>query len=122
MRGFTIILGFDGLGWLLHKLIGIPLPSHVLGLLLLAAALFLKWIKLEWVEGAASLLTRHMMLFFVPMLAGVSGFVPMISHSWPAVLVSLTAGTAAVALLTGGITQLLMAKRKEKTYDRQQSV
>ena len=35
MRGFAIILGFDGLGWLLHKLIGIPLPSHVLGLLLL---------------------------------------------------------------------------------------
>ncbi|MFC5649064.1 CidA/LrgA family protein [Paenibacillus solisilvae] len=121
MRGFAIIMGFDGLGWMLHKLIGIPLPSHVLGLLLLTAALFLKWIKLEWVDRSAVLLTRHMMLFFVPMLAGVSGFIPMISQSWLAVAVSLTAGTAAVTLLTGGVTQLLMNKRKEKAHGQQQS-
>jgi holin-like protein len=123
MRGFAIIIGFDGLGWLLNKLAGFPLPPHVLGLLLLTAALFLKLIKLEWVESSATLLTRHMMLFFVPLLVGVSTFLPQLSESLVAAAVSLTAGTAAVILLTGGVTQVLTStKRKETPHERQQSI
>ncbi|MFC0328734.1 CidA/LrgA family protein [Paenibacillus sepulcri] len=122
MRGFVIIIGFDGLGWLLHSIARVPLPSHVLGLLLLTAALFLNVIKLEWVEASATLLTRHMMLFFVPLLAGVSTFLPLLQESWLAALISLTAGTAAVTLLTGLVTQLLTNKRKEIPHERQQSL
>ncbi|GGD68779.1 CidA/LrgA family protein [Paenibacillus nasutitermitis] len=122
MRGFAIIIGFDGLGWLLHAVAGVPLPAHVLGLLLLTAALFMNIVKLEWVEASATLLTRHMMLFFVPLLAGVSTFAPLLRESWLAAAVSLTAGTAAVTVATGLVTQLLTTKRKELPHERQQSL
>lgn len=124
MRGFVIIMGFDGLGWLLHEGAGVPLPSHVLGLLLLTIALFAGLIKLEWVETAATLLTRHMMLFFVPLLAGVSVFIPMLSKAWPAIAVSLIAGTLTVTLLTGLAMRLLIGGRREvkAAHEQQHSV
>lgn len=121
MRGFVIIMGFDGLGWLLHSYVHIPLPSHVLGLLLLAAALFARVIKLEWVEESATFLTKHMMLFFVPLLAGVTAFAPMLGDSWLAAIVSLTAGTLLILLSTGLATQLFIARRKGAESIEQQS-
>ncbi|SDW28954.1 CidA/LrgA family protein [Paenibacillus sp. CF384] len=113
MRGFCIIIGFDGLGWLLHQFASVPLPSHVLGLLLLSAALFMGIVKLEWVEQSAGFLNRHMMLFFIPLLAGAAAFGPQIGSSWLAALVSLTAGTLTIVILTGLSTKMLV-KRKER--------
>ncbi|MCQ6557967.1 CidA/LrgA family protein [Paenibacillus mendelii] len=124
MKGFIIIIGFDGLGWLLHEGAGVPLPSHVLGLLLLTLALFTRLIKLEWVESAATLLTRHMMLFFVPLLAGVSVFIPMLSEAWPVIAVSIIAGTSAVTLLSGLVMRLLVDRKKgvKPAHEQQHSV
>lgn len=110
-------MGFDGAGFLLHELAGVPLPSHVLGLLLLTAALFLRVVKLEWVEASASLLTRHMMLFFVPLLAGAAAFLPALGQSWLAAAVGLTAGTSVIMVATGLMTKWLVARRKEAAAD-----
>ncbi|SEN29289.1 CidA/LrgA family protein [Paenibacillus sp. OV219] len=120
MRGFGIIMGFDGLGWLLHTYAGIPLPSHVLGLLLLVAALFTRVIKLEWVEESATFLTKHMMLFFIPLLAGVTAFAKMLGDSWLAAVVSLTAGTLVILLSTGIATQFIIAYRRKEVADVEQ--
>ncbi|QHW30117.1 CidA/LrgA family protein [Paenibacillus rhizovicinus] len=117
MRGFCIIMGFDGAGFLLHQVAGLPLPSHVLGLLLLTAALFLRVIKLEWVEDSAAFLTKHMMLFFVPLLAGAAAFLPALGDSWLAAAVSLTIGTALIMVTTGLVTKGLTHKRKEEAAD-----
>ncbi|WP_308639194.1 CidA/LrgA family protein [Paenibacillus silvisoli] len=117
MRGLSIIIGFDGLGWLLHRFAGVPLPSHVLGLLLLTAALFLQIVKLEWVEESATFLTKHMMLFFVPLLAGAAAFVPVVGSSWLAAIVSLTAGTLAILLVTGLATKRLVQRSKGSASD-----
>ncbi|WP_258171398.1 CidA/LrgA family protein [Paenibacillus sp. R14(2021)] len=38
--------------------------------------------KLEWVESSAMFLTRHMMLFFVPLLAVAGAIMPTLSASW----------------------------------------
>lgn len=63
MRGLILLLVFNGVGLLLHEGAGVPLPSNVLGMLLLLAALLTKLVKLEWVEETASFFTKHMMLF-----------------------------------------------------------
>ncbi|RAP76314.1 CidA/LrgA family protein [Paenibacillus montanisoli] len=117
MRGLSIIIGFDGLGWLLHQFAGVPLPSHVLGLLLLTAALFLQIVKLEWVEQSAAFLTKHMMLFFVPLLAGAAAYASVIGSSWLAAIGSLTAGTLAILLITGLATKRLVKRPKGSEHD-----
>ncbi|QHT60598.1 CidA/LrgA family protein [Paenibacillus lycopersici] len=110
-------MGFDGAGYALHQLAGVPLPSHVLGLLLLTAALWLGAVKLEWVEASATFLTRHMMLFFVPLLAGAAAYLPALRESWLAAAVSLTLGTSIILLVTGLATKWLTGKRKEAAKD-----
>ena len=110
-------MGFDGAGYLLHQAFGVPLPSHVLGLLLLTAALFLRIVKLEWVENSASFLTKHMMLFFVPLLAGAAAIVPALGESWLAAAVGLTVGTSTIMVATGLATKHLANRRREKAAD-----
>lgn len=117
MRGFCVIMGFDGAGYLLHAAAGIPLPSHVMGLLLLTAALFLRVVKLEWIEASATFLTKHMMLFFVPLLAGAATFAPMLGESWLAAAVGLTIGTATIMIATGLVTKLLIGKKGARAVD-----
>lgn len=91
--GFTILLGFWLLGaWLAQF---VPIPGSVLGMLLLALALRLGWIRRPWVEPAADLLLSHLPLFFVP--AGVA--------------VALESGTldrAGGAILIASVVSLLL--------------
>jgi len=114
MRGFAILLVFNLLGNLLHAGLGVPLPGGVLGLILFTACLFLKLIKLEWVEQTATLLLRHMLLFFAPVIVGVIQFGPQIRQEWLAIAVSLIGSTLAVMLVTGWIATAAIATKREK--------
>ncbi|WP_164779796.1 CidA/LrgA family protein [Paenibacillus kobensis] len=113
MRGLIILFVFNGAGLLLHEWVGVPLPSNVIGMLLLVAALFLKWIKLEWVEESASFFTKHMMLFFAPLIAGVTVFAKELSEAWLSVAISVVGGTIAVMLVTAAVVRLLSPAEAE---------
>jgi holin-like protein len=114
MRGLAILLSFNLLGAILHTLLHVPLPSNVLGLILFTVCLFLKLIKLEWVEQSASLLLRHMLLFFAPVIVGVIQFGPQIRQEWAAIAVSLIGSTLAVMLVTAWIATAMIGFRQEK--------
>lgn len=101
MGGFAVIMGFYLAGLVLKAALGIPLPGNVVGLLLFVAALFAGVVKLEQVERAADFLTRHMMLFFVPVVVGTMAFFPLIAKEWPAFAGGL-AGSALISLLAAG--------------------
>ncbi|MFY4774092.1 CidA/LrgA family protein [Metabacillus sp. RGM 3146] len=59
------------LGMLINHMSGLPIPSGIIGMILLLAALYLKIIKLKWVEMGASWLLAELLLFFVPSAVGV---------------------------------------------------
>ncbi|RAV12659.1 CidA/LrgA family protein [Paenibacillus contaminans] len=107
MRGIAILLGFHLFGLLLQKGLHIPLPANVLGLILFTAALFLKIVKLEWVEASAQFLLKHMMLFFAPVVVGTMAFMPYIRSSWLAVVLSLVVSAFVGLIVTGGVASLL---------------
>jgi holin-like protein len=107
MLGFAILLGFNLLGLVVKDWTHVPLPANLIGLMLFAAALFTKIIKLEWVEQSAGFLNKHMLLFYVPFLVGTMTFFPYIwSHLVP-VLVGLVGGTLVVLTVTGWTTSAL---------------
>ncbi|MFC4775444.1 CidA/LrgA family protein [Paenibacillus sp. GCM10023252] len=122
MLGFAIILMFNLLGLLLHEGLHIPLPSNVLGLMLLAAALFLKWIKLAWVEEAASRLTSHMMLYFAPVIVGVIVFTDQLQMEWLFILASQIGGAVVVLLVTGWIVQKLVREEVQEDERNEPSI
>ncbi|GAA3404628.1 CidA/LrgA family protein [Paenibacillus hodogayensis] len=110
MRGLAILLAFHFTGLLLHRLLHIPLPANVIGLILFVASLFAGWVKLEWVEECAQFLLRHMMLFFAPFIVGTIVFVRVIGANALGIGLSLLLGTLLVLLVTAKTTGALGPK------------
>ncbi len=107
MLGFLIIVGFQLLGMGLHKL-GVPLPGGVLGLLLFTTALATELVKVEWVERTADFLVRHMLLLFIPLMAGLTQMSAELRRDGVALLASLVVSLLAVLLTTGGLAHFLL--------------
>jgi holin-like protein len=116
MLGFAILLGFHFLGLLCQKWLHVPIPANVIGLMLFTASLFLGWIRVEWVEGAARFLLKHMMLFFAPIVVAGMTFFPMLREEWSTVLVSLV-GSTLVSLFAAGWTVRGLTKEEARRAD-----
>jgi holin-like protein len=116
LRGFGIVVGFCLLGVLLHRL-GIPLPGGVLGLLLFFLALSMGLVKLEWVDRAAGLLLRHMVLLFVPLTVGLMEMGPVLSRHAIAIVASLLLSWTATLLTTGFLGRWLLPEEPGSTID-----
>jgi holin-like protein len=85
----------------------LPVPGSVLGMVLLTAALQLRWIRLAWVRPAADLLLRHMGLLFVPPGVAVMVYADLIRAEWLPILAGSIASTVAVLVVVGRAQQWL---------------
>ncbi|WP_407570897.1 CidA/LrgA family protein [Deinococcus altitudinis] len=103
--GLGLLLGFATLGQGLVTLTRLPFPGSVVGLLLLLAALGLRWVRLEWVEVAADTLLGLLGLLFVPAAVGVVDYLGA-WRQWPGWLLVMAAG-----VLIGGAAAGLLASR-----------
>lgn len=100
LRGLAIIVSFNLLGlFLAHHFI--PLPGAVLGLMLLAIALFTGIIKIQWVETGADALLKNLMLFFVPALVGVIDLLPILGHHTLNYLLAIVISLITVLAVSG---------------------
>lgn len=59
------------LGNEISKLLNLPIPGSIVGLVLLFISLELKVVKLEWIDLGASFLLSQLLLFFIPSAIGV---------------------------------------------------
>lgn len=107
-RGLALLMGFFFLGNLLHR-VGVPIPGGVLGLLLLYVALSFGLIPLAWLQRAADLLLRHMVLLFVPLTVGLMDLGRVLSRQAVALTASLVVSFLAVLLTTGLLARWLVA-------------
>lgn len=67
------------LGSAVKAIIPIPIPSAMVGLLLLFLSLLLGIVKLEWVEQGGNWLLAELLLFFVPSAVGIVNYDEMLS-------------------------------------------
>jgi holin-like protein len=107
IRGLAIIVAIFLIGGWLHAH-GVPIPGGVLGLLLFYGALLTGALKLRWVDRAAGLLLRHMVLLFVPLTVGLMDLGPVLSHQAVAILTSLVVSFLAVLVTTGLLARWLL--------------
>jgi holin-like protein len=106
--GFTLIVGIFLSGDFLHR-IGVPIPGGVLGLLLFFVGLQTKLVKLKWVDRAAALLLRHMVLLFIPLTVGLMNVGNLVSRQIWAICISVVFSFVAVLLATGLLGDRLLA-------------
>ena len=107
LLGFAILLAFQLLGALIHRL-GVPIPGGVLGLMLFYLAMSSGLVKMKWVERTANLLLHHMVLLFVPLTVGLMEMGPVLSKQAVAITASLVVSLVAVMLTTGLLGQSLL--------------
>lgn len=103
----AILFLFLALGELIVWLTGAPLPSSIIGMLLLTAALKFRVVKLEWVESISDFLVRNLGFFFVPAGVGVMRCLDLIGDEWLPIAGASVISTFIIIAVTGWIHQLM---------------
>ena len=107
---FLIIMGFTLLGEVLQRLIPLPVPASVYGLILLFLALCTGLLKVDRVKQAGDFLISIMPVLFVSPMVGIAERWGLIApHLVPIVLILLST-TALTFGIAGRITQWLIRR------------
>lgn len=115
IRQCFIIFGCLALGELVVWLTGIPIPSSIIGMLLLAALLQAKIIREEWIKGMSDFLISNMGFFFVPPGVALMLYLDVIEAEFVPIAVATVVSTILVLVATGWTHQLF--KRNGNTSE-----
>lgn len=108
-----IIGGISFAGEILNKLLPLPVPASVYGLIIMLVALLTGILKLDQVKGAADFLVEIMPVMFVPAGAGLITAWSSLKPICVPVLIMTFISTVIVMVVTGKVTQgvIRMGKR-----------
>jgi holin-like protein len=104
LNGITLLLIYQLIGEVSARLLKLPIPGPVLGMLLLFISLLVRDSLAETIETATSALLSHLSLLFVPAGVGVMVHWGRIGQDWLPITVALVLST----LLSLGLTALFM--------------
>ena len=107
---FLIIMGFTLVGEALQRLIPLPIPASVYGIVLLFGALSLKVIKVEQVKDAGGFLTSILPLLFVSPAVGILENWGLIKGALIPMFLLVVASTVLTFGIAGRIAQAIMKK------------
>jgi len=109
LRGLALLLLCQSAGEVLARLLHLPLPGPVLGMLALVA--LLAWPRLRAPAGqAADALLGHLSLLFVPVGVGVMTHLALISQYGGRMLVALLLSTWIGLAVTAVVLQALLPR------------
>ena len=111
---FLIILGFTMAGEALQRLLPLPIPASVYGLVLLFAALCLGIVKLSQVKTTGNFLSSLLPILFVSPTVGIVENWDLIRPQLLPIALLLVASTALTFGISGKLTQLLIRKGGEE--------
>ena len=117
IKQFTILVTVCFIGEILHRLIPLPVPASIYGLVLMFAALQTKIMPLDAVEEISDGLLGIMPLLFIPSTVGLILAWPILKIHWLQFTVIGVGSTIAVFFASGHITQLVI-RIKKALYDR----
>lgn len=110
---FSVIAAFSFAGELLHCLIPLPIPAGIYGIILLFAALELKWLKVQAIYETSLFLIVVMPVMFIPAAVGLIEAWEAVKGAWAAYIVVTFVSTFVVMGISGQTTQFII-KRKKK--------
>lgn len=107
IKQFALIFLFLAIGELIVWLTHVPVPSSIIGMLLLTIALQLRLVKLHNVSGVADFLVGNLGFFFVPAGVALLGYFDLIKEQWVAIVAASAGSTFIVIGVTGWIHQII---------------
>jgi holin-like protein len=113
IKGSFFILLFYFLGQLLSLLFHGFIPGSVLGMILLFLSLFFKILNPDLVKSAATVITKNMALFYVPVCVGLMVYAELLSKSLFTILIAIGVSTV-LTIITVALIQDNFEKRRKK--------
>lgn len=98
---FGLILLFLAIGEFIVWLTGIPVPSSIIGMLLLAMSLKAGIVKPRHVERLSNILVHNLGFFFVPAGVGLMNCLGLISDQWIPIVGAAIGSTIVIIAVTG---------------------
>lgn len=106
LNGITILLIYQLVGEITVRLLGLPIPGPVLGMVMLFLTLMVRGRVETSVDSAASGLLSHLSLLFVPAGVGMMVHFGRIADEWLPIIITLVLSTVLTMAATAGIMQL----------------
>ena len=116
LAGVTWLLLFQCAGEFVSRLLGLPVPGPVVGMLLLFIALLARRRIPDSIGAAADALAKHLSLLFVPAGVGVMMYFGRLAGEWLPIAVALLVSTI-VAIAAAALTFAALARRADATAD-----
>jgi len=114
LKQFLIIFGFLSLGEFIVWLTDIKLPSCIIGMLLLTAALKMQWVKVESVNKISKFLLDNLGFFFVPPGVALMLYFDLIQAELLPIIAATVISTVVVLIVSGHTHQLMRKLLKHK--------
>jgi holin-like protein len=116
LKGFAWILLSQSLGEIVSRILKLPLPGPVVGLVLMLFALQIPLVR-QHVSVAADVLLAHLSLLFVPIGVGVLSHLELISQFGFRILIALAVSTWIGLAVTAVIFRSISARRLKSDAD-----
>ncbi|HEX2927522.1 MAG TPA: CidA/LrgA family protein [Ruminiclostridium sp.] len=107
LRQFLIVLIICFIGEVLNKVVHIPLPGSIIGMILLFICLITGGIKLEKLDEISRFLMDHLAFFFIPAGVGLLAYVGILRKSLLPLLVICFFTTFIIMIVTGWTIQII---------------
>lgn len=101
-------------GEFLNRVVGIPIPGNILGMVLLLILLCTKILKPEQISGVSSFFLNHLALFFLPPSIAIMTVGDDILSQWPTLLLLCIVLTLISLAATGLTTQFLIGRQEKR--------
>jgi holin-like protein len=111
---FLIILGFTMASEALQRIVPLPIPASVYGIVLLFGALCLGLVKVEQVKEAGGFLTSILPILFVAPAVGFLENWDIIKGSLLPMFLLVLASTVLIFGISGRVAQALLKKEEPK--------
>ncbi len=113
IKQFTIILTISLIGEMLNRIIPLPIPASIYGMVIMFTALVTGIIRLSAVKETGKFLIYIMPLMFIPPTVGLMESWGVMKEFLLAIIVISLLSTIVVFAIAGHATQLII-RRKEK--------
>lgn len=112
---FEIIIAISLIGELLNRIIPLPIPASIYGMVILFTALCTGLIKLSAVRETGKFLIYIMPMMFIPATVGLLDSWSVMQEFLTAIIVISLVSTVLVMVFTGHVTQyIIKLKNKEE--------
>ena len=108
----AVIFAICVAGEVLHRIVGVPLPGNIIGMVILLILLCTKVIKPEHISGVSSFFLKYLALFFLPPSIAIMAVGDDVLSKWPLLLFLCIAFTIITIAVGGRVTQFLVRRQE----------